>query len=196
MELRQLRLIVPAVLTAGALLPRAGYHAARLYQSGYEASAEYIDAATTATLQRVGLQPIPTEQSLEAEISRAAIRYKLPPPLLGALVHTESSKDSDAYSPKGAIGLAQIMPANAKRCGLPKASRLWDDRTNLDCGAKILAQELATYRGDLEKALQAYNGGAKCVGKCSESLAYSKRILKLVAQSTLAQYASLAAKED
>lgn len=197
MNPKHLRLIVPAALGAVAFLPRIGYHTALLYTRSYEASADYLDSVRVDALQKLNLQPIPTEESLEAEVTKAALKYRLPPPLLGALVHVESRHNSDAYSPKGAIGLAQVMPFNAKRCGLDRVSKLWDEKTNLDCGAKILSQELVTYRGDLNRALMAYNGGPKAVtNKYPESVAYSRNIRDLLAQSILAQYASLASKED
>ena len=184
MNPKHLRLIVPAALGAVAFLPRIGYHTALLYTRSYEASADYLDSVRVDALQKLNLQPIPTEESLEAEVTKAALKYRLPPPLLGALVHVESHHNLDAYSPKGAIGLAQIMPFNAKRCGLDKVSKLWDEKTNLDCGAQILSEELKAYQGNLKLALIVYNGGPKAIkNKYKESYDYADKVIQIFAQS-------------
>ena len=117
--------------------------------------------------------------SIDAAIDRAADRKGLPRPLLHALVQIESGKRVDAISPKGATGLSQVMPFNARRCGLSHAEYLKHPILNLECGAQILREELDTYKGDVTKALQSYNGGPKCLGKCRESVEYAKKVLAL-----------------
>jgi soluble lytic murein transglycosylase-like protein len=77
-----------------------------------------------------------------------------------------------ALSKKGARGLTQVMPFNAKRCGL-RPDQLWDTSFNLACGAIILKQEIKRV-GSIEKALRVYNCGKVTCGK-----GYAKKVLEL-----------------
>jgi soluble lytic murein transglycosylase-like protein len=84
-----------------------------------------------------------------------AARYGLSPLLLEALVWQESRWHSGAVSPKGAVGLTQLMPATASALGVNPH----DPVANLDGGARYLRQMLDQFGGDLVKALAAYNAG-------------------------------------
>jgi len=112
---------------------------------------------------------------LEAEVERAADAYGLSRKVLKALVRVESAYNPKAVSKVGARGIAQIMPFNARRCGLHDADHLWDATTNLRCGAQILKEELDQH-GDLRRALTVYNCGRV---KCSEGQQYAKKVLAL-----------------
>lgn len=112
---------------------------------------------------------------LEAEVERAADAYGLSRKVLKALVRVESAYNPKAVSKVGARGIAQIMPFNARRCGLPDADHLWDPTYNLRCGAKILREELDQH-GDLHRALTVYNCGRI---KCAEGQQYAKKVLAL-----------------
>ncbi len=89
--------------------------------------------------------------------------------LLQALIATESGFDAAAVSPKGAIGLMQVMPATAQRYGLaadaksPLDKKLADPRTNIRTGARYLRYLLDLFPGELELALAAYNAGEGAV---------------------------------
>jgi Transglycosylase SLT domain len=84
-----------------------------------------------------------------------AARYGLSPLLLEALVWQESRWHSGAVSPKGAVGLTQLMPATASALGVNPH----DPVANLDGGARYLRQMLDQFGGDVVKALAAYNAG-------------------------------------
>jgi soluble lytic murein transglycosylase-like protein len=86
-------------------------------------------------------------------IVRAADRTRLDPNLLAALMMTESEGNPDAVSPKGAIGLLQVM-------GGPT-----DPAANVQQGADILAGHVAHYGGKLDLALAAYNAGPGAVDR-------------------------------
>jgi soluble lytic murein transglycosylase-like protein len=79
----------------------------------------------------------------------------------------------------------QVMPANFKRCKLPHAGALWETRNNINCGAQIIAEELANYK-QLDRALKVYNGGPKALtNRYPESEAYVVKVLsKLGAEYT------------
>jgi soluble lytic murein transglycosylase-like protein len=132
------------------------------------------------TLRFWGVSPEPPRDLIEQEVLLAADAHGIDRRLFRALIKVESGGNPKALSPVGAMGLAQIMPFNHTRCGLQSPRDLWDVVHNTRCGARILSEELETYDGDVVKALQAYNGGPRCVGRCQESIQYSKKIIALV----------------
>jgi len=138
----------------------------------------YVSLPETLVYHQARLLRRPVEASravLEAEVERAADAYGLSRKVLKALVRVESAYNPKAVSPVGARGIAQIMPFNARRCGLPDADHLWDATTNLRCGAQILREELDQH-GDLQRALTVYNCGRI---KCAEGQQYAKKVLAL-----------------
>jgi soluble lytic murein transglycosylase-like protein len=96
--------------------------------------------------------------------------------LLKALIATESGFDSKAVSPKGAVGLMQVMPATAERYGVTgdnKASaekKLHDPRTNIRAGTRYLRYLLDLFPGQLELALAAYNAGEGAVQRAGNKI--------------------------
>ncbi|TCK31988.1 soluble lytic murein transglycosylase-like protein [Paraburkholderia sp. BL8N3] len=97
-----------------------------------------------------------------AMIDDAAREYNVPPALVRAMVTTESNFDPQAVSPKGAIGLMQLMPATAKRFGAVDPA---DPRTNLRTGTRYLRWLLDRFGSDLKLAVAAYNAGEGAVDK-------------------------------
>ena len=98
-------------------------------------------------------------QYLEAARS-AARRHGVPEDLFLRLVQQESGWNPWARSHKGALGLAQLMPATARLLGVDPH----DPKQNLDGGARYLAQQYRAF-GDWRLALAAYNAGPKAVQK-------------------------------
>lgn len=97
----------------------------------------------------------PPQQPWAETIAEAATAYGLDEKLLHALVVVESAYVSDACSPVGACGLAQLMPATARELGV--ADR-FDPIASVRGGARYLADQIARF-GDLRLALAAYNAG-------------------------------------
>ena len=94
-------------------------------------------------------------------IVRAAARtHGLPEALLRAVIEVESGFDAAAVSPKGAVGLMQLMPQTAKALHVRDAR---DPAANVDGGARYLKQLLALHDEDLALALAAYNAGPAAV---------------------------------
>ena len=89
------------------------------------------------------------------DVIMLAQRFDLSPALLEALVWQESRWRTDAVSPVGARGLAQLMPGTARYLGVNPD----DPRQNLEGGARYLREQLDRFDGDLELALAAYNAG-------------------------------------
>lgn len=93
-----------------------------------------------------------------AEAKSAARRHGIPEALFLRLVTQESGWNPGAISHKGAIGLAQLMPATAARLGVNPR----DPAQNLDGGARYLARQFLSF-GDWRLALAAYNAGPAAV---------------------------------
>ena len=88
----------------------------------------------------------------------AARRHGIPGDLFLRLVHQESAWNPAALSHKGAIGLAQLMPATARRLGVDPA----DPMQNLEGGARYLRAQYDRFRS-WRLALAAYNAGPEAV---------------------------------
>lgn len=102
------------------------------------------------------VSPAPVPPQYAAALAQAAASANISPALLAALVWQESRWNPQAVSRKGAIGLAQLMPATARDLGVNPA----DPIANLNGGARYLRQLLDLFDGNVEKALAAYNAGA------------------------------------
>lgn len=88
-------------------------------------------------------------------VDQLAEAHGLSPALIEAVVWQESRWRSEARSPVGAIGLAQLMPGTARDLGVNPL----DPASNLAGGARYLRQQLDRFGGDVELALAAYNAG-------------------------------------
>jgi soluble lytic murein transglycosylase len=106
---------------------------------------------------------------IEAEyyVTSYAQHYRVPIALARAIVERESNWQPCVISPKGAVGLMQLMPATAKRLGVA-------DRCNLDQnvsgGVRYLAWLMRQFHNDLRLVAAAYYAGEDTIGK--RGLAY------------------------
>jgi soluble lytic murein transglycosylase-like protein len=94
-------------------------------------------------------------------IRQAALRAGLPPAFVESVALVESGMHPDAVSPKGAIGIMQLMPSTAKTLDADPH----DIAQNIDGGARLLRDLLIKYEGNVAKALSAYNAGSGAVDK-------------------------------
>ena len=101
------------------------------------------------------VSPAPVPPQYAALLMQAAAAANISPTLLSALIWQESRWNPQAVSPKGAMGLAQLMPATARYLGVNPA----DPVANIHGGARYLRQLLDQFDGNVEKALAAYNAG-------------------------------------
>ena len=147
----------------------------------------YIDSdASTTTdvpsadqLDRPSLDGTPYAEFIAA----AAQAHGVDPILVKALIQVESGYRPKARSPKGAVGLMQIMPATAREY---KVRNPFDPKANIEAGVKHLKALLDRFGGDrTELALAAYNAGPGAVEKFNgvppyrETRNYVSRILAL-----------------
>lgn len=124
-------------------------------------------------------------KGLQSAISLAARRHGLDPRLVDALIHVESRHQPTARSPKGAMGLMQIMPGTAERYGVMQQHYLLNPAVNLDVGVRYLRDLLQRFNGRLDLALAAYNAGEGNVLKYgfrvppfAETQAYVRNIMQ------------------
>ena len=103
---------------------------------------------------------IPTPAAYREVIDQTAHEVGVSPTLLTTMVAVESAYNAHALSPKGAMGLMQLMPGTAERF---QVQNPFDYRQNLRGGAKYIRWLLGQFGGDLNLALAAYNAGEKKV---------------------------------
>jgi soluble lytic murein transglycosylase-like protein len=140
----------------------------------------------TAVTQ-VALPRVP--EAWRAALNAAADQAQLSPDLLAALVWQESRWQPGALSPKGAIGLTQLMPATARSLAVDPH----DPAANLLGGARYLRHLIDLFDGDIERALAAYNAGpnrvlrAGGVPPIAETRAYVSTIFDRLAPASVAE---------
>lgn len=101
-------------------------------------------------------------ESMESMFEDASRAYQVPMDLLKAVAKAESNFNPAAVSPKGAVGVMQLMPATARGLGVDDP---YDARSNIFGGAKYLRENLDRYDGNIELTLAAYNAGCNNVSK-------------------------------
>lgn len=136
----------------------------------------------------------PKYKAVKDLLKDAAQTHGIDYELLQALIATESGFDAFAVSPKGAVGLMQLMPPTAERYGVradKKSSvekKLTDPRTNIKAGSTYLRDLIAMFPGQLELAVAAYNAGEGAVQRAGnkipnypETKNYVKTVMQLYA---------------
>jgi len=118
----------------------------------------------------------PQVKAVKHLLKDAAKMHQIDIELLLALVATESGFNAKAVSPKGAIGLMQLMPSTAKRFGVSAdhqttvEQKLTDPKININAGAKYLRFLLNMFPGNLELALASYNAGEGAVQRAGNKV--------------------------
>jgi soluble lytic murein transglycosylase-like protein len=113
----------------------------------------------------------PSVPTVEPLIRQAATRHGVDPALVKAVIAAESGFNPQAVSPKGAIGLMQVIPDTGARYGVTgdarrtAAQKLADPKTNIATGVRYLSDLLRMFSGNLELVLAAYNAGEGAVQK-------------------------------
>jgi len=114
-------------------------------------------------------------------VRQAAAMHKVDPALIYAVMATESQYSPRATSPKGALGLMQLLPSTARLYGV---SDPFDPRQNIDAGTWHLRRLLDRFDGNKPLALAAYNAGEAAVQRhggvpaFAETLAYVPAVLR------------------
>ena len=95
-------------------------------------------------------------------IEQTADQHQMDRDLIRAVVQVESNYNPLAVSPKGAMGLMQLIPGTARRFGV---ANVFDPAQNLDGGTRYLKYLMEMFDGDLELSLAAYNAGENAVAR-------------------------------
>jgi soluble lytic murein transglycosylase-like protein len=99
--------------------------------------------------------------------------------LVRAVMQVESGFNPYARSPKGAMGLMQLMPATARQYGVKNA---FNPAENVRAGVAYLRELLDRYQNNEELALAAYNAGPGAVDKHGQSVPPYRETQSYVAQ--------------
>jgi len=118
-------------------------------------------------------------------IALAAERNHVDGLLLAAMVSVESGFSPRAVSPQGARGLMQVIPDVASDFGIK--GDLLDPYVNMEVGSRFVGGLIKDYKGDLERALAAYNAGPGVVDRYKGVPPYSET--RGYVRQVLAQYA-------
>ena len=155
--------------------------------------AAYIERIEPSIVYTVPVPPLPTPnlepQTLPSKpyaalIQRASERHDIAAELLHALIEVESGYRPNAESPRGAMGLMQLMPATAERYNVHDP---FDPRANVDAGSQYLRELLDKF--GMQGGLAAYNAGEGPVRRFQgippypETQQYVDRILDLIEAS-------------
>lgn len=134
----------------------------------------------------------PNYKAVKHLLREASVAQDIDYELLQALIATESGFNTHAVSPKGAVGLMQLMPPTALQYGVrsdkksPIEKKLTDPRTNIRAGSLHLRYLIDLFPGQLELAVAAYNAGEGAVQRAGnripnypETKNYVKTVMQL-----------------
>ena len=126
------------------------------------------------------LSSLPNQAQFDPHIRLTCKIYGLDCNLVKAVIRAESGFNPQAVSPKGAMGLMQLMPGTARDLGVMNP---FEPLQNIDGGARYLRMMLDRFNNNMPLALAAYNAGPEAVQKhggippFDETQDYVKRVL-------------------
>ena len=126
------------------------------------------------------LEPSREPKTLDQVVNELAEAMSLHPALVHSVIAAESNYDPGAVSPKGAVGLMQLMPETAAELQVDP----YQPQQNVAGGVRYLREMLERYDGSLLKALAAYNAGPGAVDRYGdlppydETRAYVTRVIR------------------
>ena len=138
----------------------------------------------------------PNYQAIKRHLHDASNTYKVDYELLQALIAAESGFDPSAVSPKGAIGLMQLMPDTARRYGVESdkkmalEKKLTDPKINVRAGTRYLRDLINMFPGRLDLALASYNAGEGAVQRAGNKIPNYKETQNYV-KTVMQLYTSL-----
>lgn len=176
-----------AALAAMAILGAASPVAAQVLSIGddgavttYAGPQVYSSEGVRSLIPQAATAPArAAPEEIARAIQDASIRHAVSTPLVEAVAWQESRYNQAALSPKGAMGVMQLMPGTARTLGIDAS----DLKGNVEGGVAYLSQMLQRFEGDLPKALAAYNAGPEAVTRYggvppyAETQAYVRSIL-------------------
>ena len=171
-----------------------------------------LDAALTHTPRRLGLLSPEAGEAARREqlagvpygpeIWKIAQRRGVDSLLVASIVQVESRFTRTALSPRGAVGLMQVLPSTGELYGVADLENLNDPHVNLDVGCRYLGRLLKDFDGDLERAVAAYNAGPATVVRYGgvppfrETKEYVRRVLAIYRERSDAAWERAGAGRD
>jgi soluble lytic murein transglycosylase-like protein len=155
---------------------------AAMEMAAEEIAAFEQEEATPAAVAPAAAVPPAAAPAAKDMFAAAAEKHGLPVALVKSVVKAESNFNAKAVSPKGAIGLMQLMPGTAKELGVDPTI----PEQNVDAGTRYLRDLLIKYEGNedqVARAVAAYNAGPGAVDKYKgvppylETQSYVRRVL-------------------
>ncbi len=156
-----------------------------------------LSAAEIARIEDLGDDTPPasrpeavTHRQPQDLVSDAAVSEGLPPEFVRSVARIESGFRPDAVSPKGALGLMQLMPGTAAHLGVQATQ----PEQNAQGGAEYLRELLLLYHGNAALALAAYNAGPGAVARFggvppyAETRRYIEKVLREYARQQKARW--------
>ena len=125
--------------------------------------------------------------SLESLVARISSRHTVDPLLVRAIICVESDFNRRAVSPRGALGLMQLLPETGRRFGVHD---FFDPGQNIEGGVRYLRSLLNMFDGNLDLSLAAYNAGENRVGRLgrvpeiAETKNYVRKVRSLYRRSS------------
>ena len=169
-------MLLAVALVAGAAVPaRAQIYTWRDANGNLVLSDKPHDGAVERTFEVSTSDSLRTTRFADSNKARAyddiivdhAQRHNVRPSLVRAVIQVESAFNAHAVSPKGALGLMQLMPATARQLNVRNA---FDPEENIAGGVMYLRQLLDRYDGNEQLALAAYNAGPGAVDRHNQTV--------------------------
>ena len=160
-------------------LPSAGVVALETSPYRLKASVDRVESAVPAAyvadaryrlapeLQAATSVPDLSDKPYARQIDAASREAGVDPALVHAVVSVESAYRAAAVSPKGAVGLMQVLPQTASRYGVADPLNVSD---NLRAGTRHLRRLIDKYDDRLDLVLAAYNAGEGAVSRYNERI--------------------------
>jgi soluble lytic murein transglycosylase-like protein len=172
--------LLPAILAITLVIAEVGPAAAQIY-AWRDASGQMVlsdkprtDGGPVQTFVvektagvRVTRPPDGRSAQFDPMIDEHAAAQGVDPDLVRAVIQVESAFNPRAVSPKGAMGLMQLMPATAVELGVGNP---FDPDQNIGGGVRYLKQLLTRYDDKVELALAAYNAGPGAVDRYGQAV--------------------------
>ena len=170
-------------------VPRNGLYKRIIKTKTFHFSNHYLNKYTSNYTGKVRTFSGANKKRFAELIEQAAYRHQVDAKLVHAVIQTESAYNSSAQSPKGAVGLMQLMPDTARRFGVTDRN---DPDQNVDGGTRYLKHLIEMFNPNLDLAVAAYNAGENAVIRYNNSIPpypetqnYVKQVLALYNSRTL-----------
>ena len=150
-----------------ALVPLLAFSAAMPGKAPASGKTEGLETPAPGTISGSN------KRKLKALIDAIAKKRAVDPHLVHAVIAAESGYNPTAVSPKGAIGLMQVMPETAADYGVDTADELFEPRTNVETGTRHLKRLLKKYK-NIRQAIMAYNAGEGALARNNGAVTYQE----------------------